>query len=506
MEKFFLDLRSFLSESVYNPADYFLYDADKPLLFSSSTFFVLFFAFFIVYSLIYKKKTVRTVFVCAFSMFFYYKAGGILFLLLAAVTICNFFFAQIISFSNIKIVRKLFLFLYAAANLIVLGYFKYCGFLFSNINNFFETQFSAPDVILPIGISFYIFQAVSYCADVYKKEIEVENNFLDFMFYLTFFPQLVAGPIVRAKDFLPQIKNTPKISDMDVGGGIFLIICGLFKKTVISDFISLNFVDRVFASPDTYTSLENLIAVYGYTLQIYCDFSGYSDMAIGLAQILGYKLPVNFNAPFKSKSVSEFWRRWHISLSTWLRDYIYIPLGGNRKGNIRTCFNLTTVMLLGGLWHGANWKFAMWGAMHGAALCIEKIFCNIFNIKKREIVDKNNVFDFIFTIITFHFIVFSFIFFRAHDFNTAVSILNKINELDFDINQIYAVASSYKYCVFLMFVGFFMHFIPSSVVENIKIRFSFSNIWVKAAAAGLFFRISYVISTSEVTPFIYFQF
>src|SRR5205814_1229922 len=203
------------------------------------------------------------------------------------------------------------------------------------------------------------------------------KNILDFAFYIMFFPHIVAGPIVRAVNFLPQIHKELYISKEDFGQAIFLIVTGLFKKAVISDYISVNFVDRVFENPILYSGWENLMAVYGYAMQIYCDFSGYSDMAIGIALLLGYRLGINFNQPYQSASITEFWRRWHISLSSWLRDYLYIPLGGNRKGKLRTYVNLLVTMLLGGLWHGASWNFIFWGFLHGAALAIEKFLKEI---------------------------------------------------------------------------------------------------------------------------------
>jgi len=506
MENFLSNLYFYLSNFIQNPAAYFVYDKEHPLLFSSGTFLSMFLTFFVIYTFVYKQKLARTVYVLLFSLFFYYKAGGLFVFLLLSVTIFNYFLSMLISFSNLKIIRKILLILAVCSNLAILGYFKYCGFFIGNINYFTGNDFTIPDVILPIGISFYIFQAISYCVDVYKKEIESEKSFLNFAFYLCFFPQLVAGPIVRAKEFLPQLKNVPKISNLEIGNAVFLILLGLVKKTVISDFISLNLVDRIFSSPNSHTSFENLIAVYGYSLQIYCDFSGYSDMAIGLAALLGYKLPINFDSPFKSKSVTEFWRRWHISLSSWLRDYVYIPLGGNRNGKIMTYVNLFLVMLIGGLWHGANWKFVIWGAIHGTALAVERFFCDTFGISRKKEDVKFNVLSPVFIFITFHFVAFSFIFFRAADFNTALVIIRNISELSFDAQQFLDVAESYKYCMLLLVFGFFIHFIPNDVVENIKLKFSFSPLLVKAAVVGIVFRISYLISTSDVQPFIYFQF
>ena len=222
--------------------------------------------------------------------------------------------------------------------------------------------------------SFFTFQSLSYTIDVYRRQLTPLNRFIDYAFYVSFFPQLVAGPIVRARDFIPQIRKPLFVSSEMFGQGIFYIVCGLFKKAVISDYISVNFVERIFDNPSLYSGIENLFGVYGYALQIYCDFSGYSDMAIGIALLLGFHFPMNFNSPYKACSITDFWHRWHISLSTWLRDYLYISLGGNRRGKIRTYVNLIITMLLGGLWHGASWNFVVWGALHGVCLASHKLW------------------------------------------------------------------------------------------------------------------------------------
>jgi D-alanyl-lipoteichoic acid acyltransferase DltB (MBOAT superfamily) len=493
-----------------NFLSYLTYDKTHPLLFTSGTFLTIFLVFLVIYAFVFRKKTFRTIYVLLFSLFFYYKAGGLFVLLLIGVTVGNFLLSQLISSSQ-KTAKKFFLTLAIISNLAVLGYFKYTGFLIFNINQITQgtaawaTNFAIQDIILPIGISFYIFQAISYSVDVYKKEFPVEKNFLDFAFYLCFFPQLVAGPIVRAKEFIPQIKTTPVITQENIGNGIFLFLLGFIKKTIISDFISQNLVDRVFATPQSFTPLENLFAVYGYTVQIYCDFSGYSDMAIGLALLLGYKLPLNFRTPFQSKSITEFWQRWHITLSSWLRDYLYIPLGGNRKGKIRTFINLFLVMLIGGLWHGASWKFVVWGGLHGTALAVERMFRKEKNNSTLNI-PHFTLKKFFGIFFTFNFVAFAFIFFRANNFETAVSLIQQISLLNFNPEQIFAVISSYKYALMLIVFALFIHFIPEKNVDYIKKMFIRSPILIKIIIIGLIFRISYSIASSDVQPFIYFQF
>ncbi len=354
------------------------YDPARPMIFSSGVFLFLFLGFSLVYALLRKADTLRILFVTLFSYYFYYKSSGFHFLLLAIVTLTDFSAAALMQKARRQGVRRLLLILSLVVDLGLLCYFKYTNFLLATFAPLGHGSFQPLDIFLPVGISFFTFQSLSYTIDVYKKKLKPLSNPLDYAFYVSFFPQLVAGPIVRASDFIPQIRRHPLVTRAMFGNGVFLILSGLFKKAVISDYISLNFVDRVFDSPSLYSGVENLLGVYGYALQIYCDFSGYSDMAIGIALLLGFTFPDNFRSPYKSASVTEFWRRWHISLSSWLRDYLYIPLGGNRKGKFRTYVNLLLTMLLGGLWHGASWNFILWGGMHGLGLVFNKLWAMLF--------------------------------------------------------------------------------------------------------------------------------
>lgn len=369
------------------------YVASRPLLFSNLEFFILFFIFYTLYLLLLRSFNLRLLLTTIFSLFFYYKCTGgpvnlwILytypFMLLVFSTVVDFFLGHFIYKANGKGGKRFFLILSLVFNLGMLAYFKYTNFFIGIINTSFHTDWALQNIYLPAGISFFVFQTLSYSLDVYRgliKPVSSEmkdfrsflRSFLDFGFFVTFFPQLLAGPIVRAYDFLPQIRRKPILSNEQMSRALILIMGGLLKKTIISDYISINFVDRVFENPSLYSGLENLTATYGYAIQIYCDFSGYSDMAIGLALLLGFTLPDNFHTPYRSSSIQEFWRRWHISLSSWLRDYLYISLGGNRKGKFFTYFNLMITMVLGGLWHGASWVFIAWGALHGIALAIDR--------------------------------------------------------------------------------------------------------------------------------------
>ncbi|HEN20623.1 MAG TPA: MBOAT family protein, partial [Desulfobacteraceae bacterium] len=383
----------------------------------------------LLYSIIFGKPLLRNSYLFLFSLFFYYKSGGIFFFLLIISTLTDYITGLVIYSSRKKIVRKLFVIISLLVNLGMLSYFKYTGFFTGIVNDIFNTDlpvidwfaalsnfyfgtgFNIENIVLPVGISFFTFQTISYTLDVYRGKTKPVRNILDFGFYVSFFPQLVAGPIVRASEFIPQLYAPFRLSAREWSHALFLIMGGLIKKIIISDFISVNFVDRVFDTPLLYSGLENMLAVYGYGLQIYCDFSGYTDIAIGLALMLGYRLPVNFNSPYKARNISDFWRRWHISLSRWLKDYLYISLGGNRKGRLKTYVNLMITMLLGGLWHGAAWRFVIWGGLHSLGLVINKLWMKIFPRRR----SPGRVKTFLSVFITFNFVTFCWVFFRAAD-------------------------------------------------------------------------------------------
>jgi D-alanyl-lipoteichoic acid acyltransferase DltB (MBOAT superfamily) len=385
----------------------------------------------------------------------------------------------------------------------LLCYFKYTNFLLECWASLTGGSFSMLDIFLPVGISFFTFQSLSYTIDVYRREIKPLTNLLDYAFYVSFFPQLVAGPIVRARDFIPQIRRPLFVSDEMFGHGIFLIMSGLFKKAVISDYISVNFVERIFDNPTLYSGVENLMGVYGYALQIYCDFSGYSDMAIGIALLLGFHFNINFDSPYKSASVTEFWRRWHISLSSWLRDYLYISLGGNRKGKVRQYVNLIITMFLGGLWHGASWNFVLWGVLHGVALAVHKFWMSLTGRKKGE--QSHGIRRFFGVVVTFHFVCFCWIFFRNADFATSVDMLRQIFTV-FRPQLLPQLLAGYWEVFALMGLGYVLHFLPDSwerACTKTVIRLPL------LGKAVLMIALIYLViqmKSSDIQPFIYFQF
>ena len=483
--------------------DVFVYDPHSPMIFSSGIFLWLFAAFIVVYLLLQRRTTARLMFVTLFSYYFYYKSSGTYFFLLAVVTVSDFLLALLMDRTVTRWKRKLWVVVSLCVNLGLLCYFKYTNFLLECWASLTGGTFSMLDIFLPVGISFFTFQSLSYTIDVYRREIKPLTNLLDYAFYVSFFPQLVAGPIVRARDFIPQIRRPLFVSNEMLGRGIFLIVSGLFKKTVISDYISVNFVERIFDNPTLYSGVENLMGVYGYALQIYCDFSGYSDMAIGIALLLGFHFNINFDSPYKSASVTEFWRRWHISLSSWLRDYLYISLGGNRKGKVRQYVNLIITMFLGGLWHGASWNFVLWGVLHGVALAVHKFWMSLTGRKKGE--QSHGIRRFFGVVVTFHFVCFCWIFFRNADFATSVDMLRQIFTV-FRPQLLPQLLAGYWEVFALMGLGYVLHFLPDSwerACTKTVIRLPL------LGKAVLMIALIYLViqmKSSDIQPFIYFQF
>lgn len=505
-----IDFHRILDLLVYNP--------DEPLIFSTGLFFLLFIAFLIPYMVGIRFTLWRIMYVAAFSLFFYYKCSGwyVLLLLLAATS--DFVIARMMAKHKAKARRRRLVALSVLINLSVLAYFKYFNMLMSllllgisELGKCFgqgvwgNLKWEAWDIILPVGISFYTFQTMSYIIDVYRGEIKPLTRWIDYVFYVSFFPQLVAGPIVRAKDFIPQIYRKPFLGQQEYAEALMLIMSGLIKKAIISDYISLNFVDRIFDAPTLYTGFENLMGIYGYALQIYCDFSGYSDMAIGIALILGFRFNVNFDSPYQSASITEFWRRWHISLSTWLRDYLYIPLGGNRKGRIRTYINLFLTMLLGGLWHGAAWRFVLWGAMHGLALAIHKLWSALFPSSTLS-ADKLPFWRrYLGRIITFHLVCFSWIFFRAESMQVVSEVIHQIR-YNFHPEVAWQFVEGYWRVFALMLGGYMMHFVGQARLRRLQDGLMNMPFVLQVLLFVLLIFFVVQMRSSEIQPFIYFQF
>lgn len=429
----------------------FSFNAEQPLLFTQFYFWAFFAIVLAFFSLLHNKILLRNIFLFFVSLFFYFKTSGLFLLILIFSTCSDFILGKAIYKSSTQLKKNIFLALSIIINLGVLCYFKYAYFFTDVCNNIFHTNievinhlalftnnltgshFTVDKILLPVGISFYTFQTISYSMDIYRGKIQPVNNIFNFGFYVSFFPQLVAGPIVRANEFVPQIYQKYFLSRREFGLAIFWIINGLAKKMILSDYLAVNFIDRVFSNPLMFTGFENMMALFTYSLQVYADFSGYTDIAIGVALLMGFHLPKNFNSPYKATNPGNFWKRWHISLSRWLQEYLYIPLGGNRNASIGTfvimfviimiaiflvqsfwitlilialivlllCWgivqpnarkkiytniNMMNTMLLGGLWHGASWNFMIWGGLNGFGILSYKFWRSLNHFTKTFIV------------------------------------------------------------------------------------------------------------------------
>lgn len=546
--------------------DILLYDEQTPLIFTGLYFWIFFAIVLVGYSIIYKDKAVRNAYLFAISLFFYYKTSGFFVSILLVSTITDFIIGQRIYASKVLLNKKLWLSLSIFINLFILVYFKYAYFFteaFNDLlgtnyvpinhfaywtNSFFDSHFRVDKILLPIGVSFFTFQTISYSVDVFRGLVKPVRNILDFGFYVSFFPQLVAGPIVRAADFIPQLYKKYSLTKVQFGTALFMILNGLIKKLFLADYIAVNFIDRVFSNPLSYTGFENLMALYGYSLQVYADFSGYTDIAIGLALLMGFSLPKNFNSPYKASSTGDFWKRWHISLSSWLKDYLYIPMGGNKSGSvfsyislfiivffisilsgsiwvpisiaagmatvyfigkvlpafrewISTNINLMMTMLLGGLWHGASWNFVVWGGLNGLGIVVFKLWNKVSPWS-----DKDKWYNrFIGILFTFNFITFTRIWFRSADFDIAAQVFSQIStNLSFNIG--FEVLAGYKWVFLTMLLGFVIHWLPSTWKNGYKNAFIRLPYFGQVAVAFIISFFLYQILSSDMQPFIYFAF
>ena len=466
------------------------------MTFNSAEFLFFFPLVLVAYALAFHRERRREVVLLLASYLFYmswnWRYAGLLML----STVVDYTVGRLIVKEARPRVRRSILIASLCSNLGMLCLFKYYNFfveLAGPATTFFglDVSFLKHDLLLPVGISFYTFQTMSYTIDLYRGEKVLEKDFLKFSVFVAFFPQLMAGPITRAKQFLPQLHRVPTVTNERVQDGLLLVFRGLFKKVVIADLLGLLAVDKVFANPTAFSSWDLLIALYGYTFQIYNDFSGYSDIAIGLARILGFELPQNFNRPYLSQSVREFWTRWHISLSTWLRDYLYISLGGNRGAPWRVKVNLMITMLLGGLWHGAGLHFVIWGAYHGILLMIGRSRdsgmenSGWWNVLRRQVV-------------CFHLIVFGWLLFRVQDLPNFIQYLEGLvkNGMGTQIHGLF-------YGVLVMAIV--LHVTPIERWKRLEARFLSFPVPVQAGAYALLL-VLYCGLTVESPAFIYFQF
>ena len=459
------------------------------MLFNSVDFLV-FFAFVITISVIIKNKNFSYVFLVAVSYFFFYFSNNFLISLLVFSTVLDFYIAKAIWSTDDKSKKKKLLLISIIGNLGLLGFFKYADFGISQFNDLFKliglNEVPLLEIALPVGISFYTFQTLGYTIDVYRGQLSPAKSFKEFALFVAFFPQLVAGPILRASNFLPQIRE--KFSQLDAKNylqqiliqrtnlkiGLTLMSFGFFKKMFFADNIA-PFVDEIFLNPIGLDSFAIILGTIGFGIQLYCDFSGYSDIAIGAALILGFKVPQNFNFPFFATSPAEFWRRWHISLSTWVRDYVFLPMViNNKKSRLRIFFSLFTTLFLIGIWHGAGWNFVIFGIIHGLYVGIEASIRSMFPSLRNNSFLKSRLGKIISILMTQYLIFLSFLAFRVHDLEHLSYSIQKLIFIDLDVNEISGFILEHKFPLFLMMLFLIIHYIsfrnPSMLnkISNLK--------------------------------------
>ena len=529
-----------------------------------------------------RQRALRHFWLLMASLLFYWKTSGWFVLILLFSTVSDHVIGHRIHKAQRESRRKGWLAASIAINLGLLFYFKYTYFLTDawngatgghliprnwlamGANAALGTSWSVDRILLPVGISFYTFQTISYTVDIYRREVQPLQRLSDFGFYVSFFPQLVAGPIVRAADFVPQILRPAKVTRDIVGLAGFWILNGLLKKVLLADWIAVNFNDRVFAAPAAHSSFEMAMALYGYSLQVYADFSGYTDMAIGVALLFGYRLPQNFNSPYKADSCGNFWRRWHMSLSGWLKDYLYIPMGGNRRAStftlisasflltfvlllrpglpvlggllaaglgaglamaripafrswVTTNINLWMTMLLGGLWHGASWNFVIWGGLNGLGISVYKLWRRISPWEAKDRFWKRAVA----ILVTFHFITFTRIWFRtashttwatfgtehdiAGEWSAALDVLHTLGK-GTPWNVIADALHHYGHVFGVMAMGYVIHLLPSAWKERYRAAFIEAPVFLQMGVACVAVLTAMAVLAMGGTPFIYFQF
>lgn len=455
-------------------------------------------AFLAIYTLVKRaSRTAMMLYVVAFNLYFAYRLNGSVMWLLPATACFNYALTQEMALREGR-TRKLLLATVVVADLAVLAYFKYATFILNDvIGLMLRTNFSLGSIVLPVGISFYTFQGISHAVDVYRRRFTMNTTLLEYFFYLTFFPLLLAGPITRAENLIPRLRRNRQASSRMVWSGLWLIMLGLVKKNMVSDYIG-QFTTWVFDAPQTFSGFENMAALLGYPVQIYFDFSGYSDMSIGAAAILGFWLPDNFHFPYRALSLTDFWRRWHISLSTWFRDYLYIPLGGNRKGTLRMYANNFITMLVAGLWHGASWMFVIWGALHGFGLCVHKFFSRQLHITIPSTLWGNTLS----WLITYVYVCFAWSFFRSQSLTQLGTMYNKITA-DFS----WAYLSPFVYARPLWTVcligAMLTYLIPERTYTRLQLRFITLPWLAKFLLFIVCVQLAIEVAQEDVQPFIY---
>jgi len=543
------------------------YKPDCPFLFTTWFFWIFFVVLLTGYSLIYRRNPLRTLYLLVFSFYFYYKTGGPFIIALWFTILSDYTWGHALSRASVMWKKKFFLGMSIGMNLLLLGYFKYSEFLVDSLrqitgwdiqyvnhfavlsNALFNTGFRAEHILVPVGVSFFTFQSMSYVWDIYHGKIQPLKKISDYAFFVCFFPHLVAGPIIKAHEFVHQIYAPYSLSRREFGMAVFWFLNGWMKKS-LADFLAVQYIDRCFSSPHLFSGIEHVFSLFGYSLQVYMDFSGYTDMAIGIALLLGYRLKTNFLSPYKALSSSEFWKRWHISLSSWLKEYLYIPLGGNKSSGagswialliiilfltllsgyfvvflilmavcvliwitmylsvsfrqkVHQYLNIQVTMLLGGLWHGSSWMFVIWGGLNGLAILVHKTWerINPFSEKVRN----HFIYKALCLILTLSFITYTRLFFRSPDMETVSKIHEQLLHA-FHPELFFPVAKTFASFFILMTAGYLIHWIPEKIKNIYRTFFADLPVPFQVIVVIVGIIISWQLSGSQIHPFIYFQF
>lgn len=540
------------------------------LSFTKLDFWLFFIAVMFFFSLLHKNKTVRSFYITAVSLFFYYKTSGLSVIILGFSLLFNYFMGRGIYKTEKIAGRKWLVALAVIVNVLVLAYFKYAYFFTESFNAMFHTQHEVfnvmayfqngfslegkhsivEQILVPAGVSFFTFTSISYIVDIHRKEVEPVRNFFDYTFFVTFFPHIILGPIAKAKDFIPQIRNEYQLDKNDFSWAVFQIVKGLMKKLILADYIAVHFIDKVVDNPESYPGFVLIVAMWAYSLQIYGDFSGYTDMATGIARLMGVKLMKNFNSPYKSVSTADFWRRWHISLGSWLKNYLYIPLGGNRTGGFGSWFGITMIflflifitqwyellfvyiglmslygigillipnfktyvyrdlnllitMIVGGLWHNPDQNFVIWGAMNGIGLVVYKYWKKISPYENSE----KWLAHFWKILLTFNFITFTRIWFRLEGKEKPLQFLNRITDhFNFSVEAFNKMCTSFAPVLIVMLIGYIVHWLPERTKDRLLHVFTKMPVVIQTVVVAIAVIFTYQIVADVSKQFVYFQF
>lgn len=547
---------------------FFTFDSTNPLMLNQLDFWLFFLVVMFLFSFLHKNKLVRSIFLTVVSLFFYYKTSGLSVVILGISLIFNYITAKQIHQVQSLSGKKMIIGFGVAFNLLILGYFKYAYFFTESFNEMFHTNYEVfnimaqwksgfssaggsivEKIIVPAGVSFFTFASISYIVDVYRKEVKPFKNFFDYSFFISFFPHIVLGPIARAKDFIPQVEEPYRLDKTDFSWAVAQIVKGLVKKLILADYIAAHFVDKVVDHPETYPGFVSVVAMWGYSLQIYGDFSGYIDIARGVSKLMGFDLRRNFNSPYKSVSVADFWRRWHISLGAWFRDYLYIPLGGNKTGGVGSyvgisiifvflifitqwyelifvyigCvaiymigllivpnfkkyihrdLNLLITMIVGGLWHNPDQNFVIWGALNGVGLVIYNHWRKISPYEKSSwlVVHFWKIF------ITFNFITFTRLWFRLKGDEKPLEMLNHIGKnFNFTLDAFGQMCTIFMPALIIMVIGYIIHWLPEKTKDFYLRTFTSLPVPVQTIAVSVIILLTYQL-ISDVSRPIYFSY